>query len=40
MWFNEEILKIGAEHLGDDHILVDEFRMETDEMKKALAKFA
>jgi (p)ppGpp synthase/HD superfamily hydrolase len=40
MWFNEEVLKIGEERLGDDHVLVEEFRMETDEMRKALAKFA
>lgn len=40
VWFNEEVLKIGEERLGDDHVLVDEFRMETEEMKKALAKFA
>jgi len=39
VWFNEEVLKIGEERLGDDHILVDEFRMETEEMKSALAKF-
>lgn len=40
VWFNEEVLKIGEEKLGDDHILVEEFRLETEEMKKALAKFA
>lgn len=40
VWFNEEVLKIGEERLGDDHILVEEFRMETEEMKKVLAKFA
>ncbi|MEZ0209082.1 MAG: HD domain-containing protein [Candidatus Paceibacterota bacterium] len=40
VWFNEEVLKIGEERLGDDHVLVDEFRMETEEMKKALAMFA
>jgi (p)ppGpp synthase/HD superfamily hydrolase len=40
VWFNEEVLKIGEERLGEDHILVDEFRMETEEMKKALSKFA
>lgn len=40
IWFNEEVLKIGASILGEDHTLVDEFRMETEEMKSALAKFA
>ena len=40
LWFNEEVLKIGEGRLGDDHVLVEEFRMETEEMKKALAKFA
>lgn len=40
VWFNEEVLKIGEERLGDDHVLVEEFRLETEEMKKALAKFA
>jgi (p)ppGpp synthase/HD superfamily hydrolase len=40
VWFNEEVLKIGEEKLGNDHVLVEEFRLETEEMKKALAKFA
>ncbi len=40
LWFNEEVLKIGEERLGDDHVLVDEFRMETEEMRKVLAQFA
>jgi (p)ppGpp synthase/HD superfamily hydrolase len=40
LWFNEEVLTIGEARLGDDHILVEEFRLETEEMRKALAKFA
>lgn len=40
VWFNEEVLKIGEERLGDNHVLVEEFRLETDEMKKVLAKFS
>lgn len=40
VWFNKEVLRVGEGRLGDDHVLVEEFRMETDEMKKALAKFA
>lgn len=40
IWFHEEILEIGVERLGDGHILVDEFRAELDEMKRALAQFS
>lgn len=40
MWFHKEALHIGTERLGDDHILVEELRMELEEMEKTLAKFA
>jgi (p)ppGpp synthase/HD superfamily hydrolase len=40
IWFNEEVLKIGEERLGEDHILVDEMRMELDELKRTLQSFA
>lgn len=40
IWFNEEVLKIGEERFGDDHILVEEFRLELDEMKRALETYA
>lgn len=33
-WFYRESLAIGEERLGDDHILVDELRMELDEMDR------
>ena len=39
IWFHEAVLKIGEERLGEGHILVDEMKMELDEMKKALEKF-
>lgn len=38
-WFHAEILRIGRERLGDDHILVEELRMELEEMGRTLAKF-
>lgn len=40
VWFNEEVLKIGEERFGDDHVLVEEFRLELEEMKRALAKYS
>jgi (p)ppGpp synthase/HD superfamily hydrolase len=40
LWFNEQVLKIGEDRFGNDHVLVEEFRLETDEMRKALEKFA
>lgn len=40
VWFNEEVLKIGDERFGDDHILVEEFRLELEEMKRALQQYA
>jgi (p)ppGpp synthase/HD superfamily hydrolase len=39
IWFNEEVLKIGEERLGDDHVLVEEMRLKLDEMKKVLEGF-
>lgn len=39
MWFHNEVLRIGTERLGDDHILVEELRMEVEEMDKTLRKF-
>jgi (p)ppGpp synthase/HD superfamily hydrolase len=40
IWFNEEVLKIGMERLGDDHVLVEEMRLELDELKRTLQSFA
>lgn len=40
LWFHTEVCNIGKERLGDDHILVEELRMELDEMKKTIEKYA
>lgn len=40
IWFHREVLAIGEERLGDDHILVEELRMEIEEMERTLQKFA
>lgn len=39
LWFHNEVLAIGRERLGDDHILVEELRMELEEMDRTLKKF-
>lgn len=36
MWFHNEVLKLGEERLGEDHILVEELRVEIEEMKKVI----
>lgn len=38
-WFHNEVFRIGKERLGDDHILVEELRMELEEMDRTLRKF-
>lgn len=38
-WFHRSVLRIGKERLGDDHILVEELRLELEEMERTLAKF-
>lgn len=40
MWFHREVLAIGEERLGPDHILVDELRMELDEMDRLVSSFS
>lgn len=39
IWFHKEVLAIGNERLGDDHILVEELRMEIEEQERTVAKF-
>lgn len=39
VWFHEEVLALGTERLGEDHILVEEFKSELDEMKRVLETF-
>lgn len=38
LWFHEEVLAVGEDRLGEDHLLVDEFRSELMEMKRALGE--
>jgi (p)ppGpp synthase/HD superfamily hydrolase len=38
-WFHTEVLRIGKERLGDDHILIEELRMELEDMDRTLMKF-
>lgn len=38
-WFHEQVLALGKERLGDDHILVEELRMELEEMDRTITKF-
>jgi hypothetical protein len=40
IWFHEAVLAVGEEKLGEGHILVDEMKLEIDEMKNTLQKFA
>lgn len=40
IWFHEEVLSVGEECLGDDHILVAELKAEIEEMKRVLETFA
>lgn len=40
IWFHEEVLSVGIERLGEDHVLVEELRAEIEEMKRTLEKFA
>jgi (p)ppGpp synthase/HD superfamily hydrolase len=39
MWFHREVLAIATDRLGDDHILVEELRMELEEMDRTVQKF-
>lgn len=36
MWFHTEVLTIGIERLGDDHILVEELQAELEELQKTI----
>jgi (p)ppGpp synthase/HD superfamily hydrolase len=40
MWFHEEVLALGEDRLGEDHILVEELRSELLEMKRTLERFS
>ncbi len=40
MWFHMEVLRIGIERLGDDHILVEELQAELEELQKTIDKLA
>lgn len=37
MWFHNEVYAIGKERLGEEHILVEELRMEIEEMERTLS---
>lgn len=39
VWFHKEVLAIGEERLGNDHILVSELRQEISELERTIAKF-
>jgi (p)ppGpp synthase/HD superfamily hydrolase len=36
LWFHNEVLMIGEERLGEDHILVEELRAEIEELKRVI----
>lgn len=38
MWFHNEVLALGRSRLGDDHILVEELRMELEELERVTHK--
>lgn len=38
-WFHERVLALGKDRLGDDHILVEELRMELEEMDRTIIKY-
>lgn len=40
MWFHREVLAIGEERLGEDHILVEELREELAELERVLNKLS
>lgn len=40
VWFHKEVLAIGEERLGNDHVLAEELRQEIAELERTIAKFA
>ncbi len=40
IWFHQEVLTLGEERLGEDHTLVEELRLEIEEMKRVLEKYS
>lgn len=38
LWFHRQVLAVGEERLGEDHTLVEELRLELEELEKTISK--